>query len=511
MIRGGSLSKRDLFFILFTSVCLILAFPPFPLGSLAFVTLVPFYFFLQNKSLWSALRAGFLVGLIWGSGTIYWIGWATVPGLIGTLLVFAFFFAFYGFLQGWLLSRWGDRALWSAPFIWTTMEILSGTGPAPFPWNTLANTQTFNIQPIQYVSITGMYGVTFFIVLVNVLLYRLIRTWNDVKKRILILSSLVILLVAPWIHGQFVLNKQKPYPEDLKISLVQGNVDPFKKWTSSFIDSNFVIYKSLSLQAAKEKPDLVVWPETAAPSYLRRRTIYYRRIRDLVETINVPVLTGAPDYEWRDRGAVTFNAAFLILPERHEMDVYHKLRLVPFSEHVPFSEKLPGLFSMLDKLDLGIGHYAAGDSMTVFRFYPRNRDQEAVFSVGICYDSVFPFVIRRAFRDSARFLIVITNDGWFGDTSGPVQHAKHAILRAIENRTWIARCANTGISEFIDPLGHVVASTSYNETAVLTRTISFTAGRSFFTEHGHLFTWFITMVSAGIVALSLFIRRKERI
>jgi len=504
------LSNRDLLFILFTSICLILAFPPFPLGSLAFIALVPFFFFLHNKTCWTSFRAGALIGLIWGSGTIYWIGWATIPGLIGSLLVFASYFAFYALIQTWFIRKWGQKALWSAPFIWTSVEILSALGPMGFPWNTLANTQTFHIQQIQYISVTGMYGVTFLVIMINVLIYRFFRSRLELKRRILILGAAAVLIIAPWIHGHFVLRNPVLQSGDLKISLIQGNIDPFKKWTSSFIDSNFVIYKKLSLKAAEQEPDLIVWPETAAPSYLRRRTIYYRRVQDLVETINIPVLTGAPDYEWTDKGAVTFNAAFFIQPEKDVMDVYHKVRLVPFSEHVPFSEQLPGLFSMLDKLDLGIGSYAAGDSMTVFRFKPKNRSEEAAFSVGICYDSVFPCTIRQGFRNDAQFLIVITNDGWFGNTSGPRQHAKIAVLRAIENRTWIVRCANTGISEVIDPLGRIIASTSYNQTAVLTENISFSDGRTFFTEHGHWFPWMITAVSFLLTAAAFILKKKRK-
>ena len=130
---------------------------------------------MHGKNHAQAFRGGYLIGLIWGSGTLYWIGWATIPGLVGTLLVFACYFAFYAVIQNILYRKWGSISIWAAPFLWTGIEVLISIGPMAFPWNTFANTQTSNPVFIQYVSITGMYGVTFWVLLMNVLIFFLLK------------------------------------------------------------------------------------------------------------------------------------------------------------------------------------------------------------------------------------------------------------------------------------------------------------------------------------------------
>ena len=486
------MSRQDFFLLMLTVVGFIVAFPPFPTGFVAFGALVPFFFFLEGKKPGSAFRGGYVVGLIWTGGTIYWIGWATVLGFIGALLWLPLYVAFYAVLHSWLWKKWGKRSLLFVPFVWTGVEIVTSWGDLGFTWNSLAYTQTYYPTMIQYASILGMHGVTFWVVLLNVLFFFLLKCgwqWKRCGGWILLILPLFLL---PWAYGKSIVSRSLPSEKEMRLALVQGNIDPYKKWTASFIDSNFTTYERLTWLAQKENPDLIVWPETATPCYLRYNYVYLNRVKSQVNALGIPLLTGSPDYEWKNRGKPeAYNAALLITPNSWSIDRYHKMHLVPFSEKVPFRDKVPFLYNALEKIHAGTGDFVAGDSIVVFRMIPRDDTTLIRFSTIICYESIFPYLVREFIRHGAQFLIVITNDAWFGRTSGPYQHAQIAVYRAIENRVWVARCANTGISEFIDPFGRICSKTALYQEAVLGQTISLGWGKSFFVDHGTLFLWFI--------------------
>jgi apolipoprotein N-acyltransferase len=498
------LSRQDIFLLLAASVGLILAFPPSPVGIIAIVVLVPFFFYLRGKSFLDAFRGGYVVGFLWAAGTVYWIGWATVIGLIGVLIIMPLFIALFSVIHVWFWKTWGNKSLFLMPFTWSGMEILSSLSPLAFPWNSLAYTQSYTPVMIQYISYTGMYGVTIWVVLINVLVFYLII--NNKNKRLLKIIVMVILflIISVWGYGKWMISKELPSDDKIHIALVQGNIDPYKKWTPTFIDSNFVIYSELTMQAYEGSPDLIIWPETATACYLLHRSKYFRLVKALVDSMQIPLLTGSHDYVRIDSKTVnTYNSALLISPNLLKIQKYSKMRLVPFSERVPFVEELPLLYRMSRKLDLDIGNYSKGDSVIVFDI---NTDQGKClrFSVVICYESVFPDLVRKFTERGAQFLVIITNDGWFGRTSGPFQHAQIAVLRAIENRVWIARCANTGISGFIDPLGKVHNKTKLGERSIVTASMLLINDRTFFTKHGYLVFYCILFINGIFLLLTFF-------
>ena len=502
------MSRQDIFKLLFSAVGLILTFPPFPAGFIATGALVPFFFYLRGKGLKKAFKGGYVLGLLWAGGTIYWIGWATLFGLLGVLLILPFYCALFAVLQGWLWKRWGDNSFVSAPFLWTGIEIISSWGSLAFPWNLLAHTQTYYPSFIQYASITGAYGVSFWVVSLNVLFFFLLSGVWQWRRSLWLVSGIGFLFILPWGYGKWVLSRPVKSKTEIRVDLIQGNIDPYKKWTQSFIDSNFVVYHRLTKRVYNQNSDLIIWPETATPCYLRYRFSYLNRVKSQVDSMKIPLLTGSPDYERRDRKTLkTYNGALLIRPRSWRIDRYYKIHLVPFSERVPLVEKVPFLYDLSKKLDLDIGNFSPGDSVVVFEFNPSSLKQRVRFSVVICYESVFPYLVREFVQKGAQFLVVITNDGWFGKTSGPYQHAQIAVLRAIENRIWVVRCANTGVSEFIDPFGRIRVKTGLNEEAVLGHFISIRSEKSFFLRHGYLFPIFI-LVANGLIFLIALLRRK---
>ncbi|MBN2028986.1 apolipoprotein N-acyltransferase [bacterium] len=498
------MSRQDALRLLFTAFALIFAFPPFPTGFIAVIAWVPFYFFLEGKKAGEAFRGGYIVGLLWAGGTIYWIGWATGWGLLGILLILPLYFAVYAATQVWLWKRWGHTSLWTAPFVWIGFELLASTGILSFPWNLLGYTQTYTPVMIQYASITGVYGVSFWVVLLNVLIYQLWTRRNKGRETLCLLIAIFLMILLPWVHGRFTFDQKKENTQEIKLALIQGNIDPYIKWTPSFIDSNFAVYRRLTWDISDHHPDLIVWPETATPCYLRYSPIYLDYVRSQVDSLGIPLLTGSPDYEHVDeQGIKTYNGALLIHPNSRVIDRYHKMHLVPFSERVPFVDQLPFLYDWGRKMDLDIGNFEPGDSVVVFRAI-NSQNQAFYFSVVICYESVYPYLVRKFVEKGTQFLVIITNDGWFGTTSGPYQHAQIAVFRAIENRLWIARCANTGISEFIDPYGVIHAKTKLNEESVLIYSIFSKEGDTFFLKHGQVISLFILVVNVFILLMALF-------
>lgn len=503
------MASKSFLLVLLTSFALICSFPPFPTGFLALGALVPFLLYLEGKNVKQSFKTGYLVGLIWSSGTIFWIGHATILGVIGAIIWVSFYFAFFSLFYTALRKRIGHTAIWATPFIWVSLELLASIGPMAFPWNSLAYTQSNYPILIQYISITGMYGISFWIVFLNVLIYQLIKNLHHRRKVICFGSIITILILLPLIYGLSLHPEKFKNREKVKISLIQGNINPYQKWTPGFTNKNFNIYRELSIKASRANPDLIVWPETAAPCYLRYERYYRNFVSTLVNNLNTPLLTGTIDYKWTDSNTVNrYNSAFLIQPDSKKIESYNKVRLVPFSERVPLVDEFPFLYNLAKLLDLNIGNYFPGDSASVFMINSSNSDSCIKFSTGICYDSVFPQLIKRFIQNGAQFVVIITNDGWFGSLSGPYQHARIAVLRAIENRVWIVRCANTGISEFIDPYGKIEKKTKLSERTIITHSIDLSKRKTFFVTNETYFTYFILFIDV-LILIVVFSRKNS--
>lgn len=492
------MNRRDWAFFLTTSIGLIFIFPPLPTGFLAPFVLIPYFFLVEKHSPWMLAKIGYVAGLIWGMGTIYWIGWATVPGLLGALLVFALYFALYSFLQGWFYQVWGKTAFWFAPVLWFFVEWFSSLGPMAFPWNALAYSQASYPVLIQFASYVGTYGVGFWLVLLNVLIYKAVVNRHLKQRCIIPVFFAICLVLIPLVYGMTVVSHKEKPEMSMQVTLVQGNIDPYKKWTASFIDSNITIYETLTRQTVNNETGLVVWPETAVPGYLKYRYSYLKRIRALVDSLDTPLVVGAPDYRWIEKGQAEFyNSVFLVEPNRHHMQQYSKMHLVPFSERVPLVSEFPALYRLIKKMIMDIGDFTPGDSLTAMDI---GNDPGKRFGTVICFDSVFPQHVRNLIAMESRFLVIITNDGWFGRTSGPYQHASMAVLRAIENGVDVVRCANTGVSCFVDRYGYVKQATPIYQRKVIQQPIDLYEKETFYVRYGHVWIW-IMAISTGILSL----------
>ena len=514
--------RKDLIFSLLSSVLLSLSFPPLKLGFLAYVALIPFFLLLEDKNYKESIRWGFLTGLFMNIGTLYWIVYPTVPGAIAAIIYLPIYFVIYALLHTFLRQRLGEKYLyWCIPILWTGVEYLRSLGVLGFPWNSLAYTQGYYLALIQYVSFTSVYGVSLWVVTINVIILLILKNFFDFKRVLVYFIALILLFIFPWIYGSLVIPDEKSAPEEnIRIGLIQGNVDPNIKWSEEFFEENWRIYNELTLAAAQLKPQLIIWPETAVPDFLRISNLYLTNIRELLSQINIPLITGAPDYKYLpDQDYLTFNGVFLLIPNRPGFQIYHKLHLVPFGERVPFTETFPFLKNFLESLEMGEGNFSPGSEIVSFYVPIMTQDNETESNeltrdhfkapVVICFESVFPELVRKFILKGADIMIIITNDAWFKRSAAPFHHAQMAIFRAIEHRVSIARCANTGVSMFVDPYGRTLKSSAIYKKLFLVQDIPLRSQTTFFTRYGNVFSVTISLLNIVPLLAALFIRSKK--
>jgi apolipoprotein N-acyltransferase len=508
------MNRYELTFILVISGLLALSFPPFPLGFLAPIAVITFLFLIQDTFPGEAFRVGYWIGLIWGSITLYWIG---VSSLFGAILLISLNAVHYA-LVAWLYAIFRRKnealALIFFPFAWVALEYLRNFSELRFNWLSLAYTQTYYLHMIQISEITGFLFLSLLILMTAVATYAVIKYRTKLASSIFLGVILAIMLV--YFYGTIRLGElDKTNFPLVKAGFVQPNVDPYKKWDPKFQSDVFddLIVQSQTL--IDYQPDIIIWPETATPFYLRTRYKEIQQINNFLDKNQVFLLTGTPDYRYlpKQQDVRIYNSAFFFRPGQLKFEIYNKMALVPGSETIPFKRWFP----FLRKLDVGGGDYFPGKNTVIFDFkikqiYGIRKDEQyesmisnendslnIKLSTTICYESVFPNVVRKFVMNGANLLSVITNDGWFGSTSGPYQHARYAIYRAVENRVSIIRCANTGISGFIDLTGRFRNQTRLNSTASVAGTIPVGREITFYTRHGDWLGQLCLIISVIII------------
>lgn len=510
--------RRDLTLTLLAAVALALAFPPFRLGFLAYWGVIPFLLLLENKGPAPAFRWGYLTGLLFSLLALYWISWTTLPGAIATIVIHPLYYSLFAVLLIPMRHLWPTGYLIAVPFLWTAIEYLKSLGDLGFPWLTLGYTQTYYLELIQYASFTSVYGVSFWVVSLNVLLLAMWQ-FRENKRRVLELAAVLLLFfVIPYLYSLAVMQHSEEPKEQIRVGMVQGNVDPYQKWEPDFVEKNFQIFERLTRQMAPDKPEVLIWPETATPTWLLRKPEHLQRVRQLAAELNAPILTGVPDYVFLDKeNFLTYNAAALIYGDERPIPTYAKRHLVPFGERVPYEDDIPLLKDWLAKLEMGEGNWSPGSEIKLFSVETPAIDgsngvaQSKRLAAIICFESIFPEEVAAFVRLGADLLVVITNDAWFGRpdvpwwlSGGIYQHAQIAIFRAIENRISIARCANTGITMTIDPFGRTRQRAAIFEEAVVFDVLPLRHEMTFFSRHGHVFSHAVSFVALALVGAAGF-------
>jgi apolipoprotein N-acyltransferase len=504
------MKKRDILLSLLSGILLILSFPSFDFEVLAWFALVPLFYSIEGKGFYHRFILGFLTGVISFLGILYWIivavhTYGNVPlipsGFILLLLVvyLSLFIGAFACLTRFIQIRSGFETVLFTPVLWVALEYLRSFLLTGFPWANLGYSQYLNLPFIQMADITGPYGPSFIILLVNATLFRVLHQWS---KRTFLLKEVtltVVILLGFLTYGYLkmvAVDRQMIQNPPLKIGLVQGNIDQSVKWDESFQKETLKIYEKLSFKVAEEKPDLIIWPETATPFFFQDAKEYQPSILDIPKKTNSFLLFGTPSYKIQKGKVNHYNSAYLVSPSGEWVGKYDKIHLVPFGEFIPMQD----LLFFIGSLGEGIGDFKSGREIFNFEL-PQGK-----FGVLICFEIIFPDLCRRFVKRGANFLVTITNDAWFGRTSAPYQHFSMAAFRAVENRVFVARAANTGITGFIDPKGKIVKQGRIFTEEAMNGTIGLSNQKTFYTLYGDIFAWICSFSSILLLAKTLFLR-----
>ena len=512
------------------------------------------------------LLRGFLpayaCGVLWYAGNCYWVRdvmlrYGDMPVLAPTLLLAGFslvlglYFGLFGLGVALVRHATGSTrlALAAAPILWAALE-LAASRITSVPWDQLGYSQVDNALLNQLAPWTGVYGISFVLVAVNALTAYSILTRS---QRALIrlqptasgqphwrLKALfgreVWIASSPFLFfflfsGGLMWAPPTPAPTANAV-LIQPNLDVASdnRWTApgewdqhiaeftrlagadcgAYIAgipqtgvpndrSSSLGWKTgarngeIACPPYPTHPDLVVWPESPAP-FIEGEPRFQQALTEIARTVQAPLVVGnlGTDFSAGEGGWRYYNSALVIAADGARVGRYDKIHLVPFGEYVPFQN----LLSFAHKLTGRVSEFTRGDQRKVFRL---NGHRYGIF---ICYESVFADEVRQFVRLGAQVLVNISDDGWYGDTSAPWQHLNMVRMRAIENRRWILRDTNTGVTAAIDPFGRVRQSIPRHQVGALPAQYAFRDGITFYTAHGDVFGWFCVILGLGIVGWS---------
>ena len=460
-----------------------LAYHQLHLGFLAYIGFIPILHAWIHHNVRNNFVSGYLFGVIYNSISNYWIGAnsgaefiVVIFSLISAVLYLSIYWGLVGAIIGLIKKK--PNIYYSLPFLIVSIEWIRSFGPLGFAWGNLALTQMEYLPILQFIDYVGNYLITIYIVSVNVIIYYHIFEKKINKKYIFYICSIFLIVIVCGSLRIFLYNS-KGFTNEIKVAVIQPNLDPNNKWDSGRRETILHFMDSLHVDAINLSPDIILFPETALPVYLRLNKKTRDKFQVRVNNSNIPILIGTVDRRIDSLGRkLYFNSAIYLQPNK-EFDMYDKIHLVPFAEY----DLLPNLFHPLGKLNVNLhrGVFVGGEEYKIFNINNAN------FSDLICYESTLPRYARRFVKKGAEFLMIQANDGWLGKTLGPYQHFEHARLRAIENRVPIVRSGNTGISGVIYPTGEVKKKVQLGKKLVFLEKIPIRKSDSFYSEYGEFF------------------------
>ena len=426
----------------------ILAFAPsFCIASAFFSFSGLMYLLLNTQGKKNLFKIGYAFGFAHFAFGFSWVGnallieadkfgWLYPITLIASGAFFGLFFAFPSCLTYFAKTKWQKWLSFSTGFVlfeWIRSFIFTG-----FPWNLLGYTLAFCDELLQIASIGG----TYLLSLVAMLSYTVFGVLN--KKSLVIGLSVVVLGgVIMFGFGSWRIKSFSNESSDVVVRIVQPSIPQVMKWDRLSREQNFIEHINLSNSVASRVPDLIVWGETASPFILDRDEYHREMLKPLLNKGSY-LVTGMITFEDEDFERTIYNSMVVFDKNAKAVGYYHKTHLVPFGEFIPFREYLPDFIKPVAN---AIGEFGRGKGPQLLKF-----EGLPSFSGIICYEAIFPAdVVDKNNRPD--FLINITNDGWYGDSSGPYQHWVATKLRAIEEGIQIIRVANNGISGLINACG----------------------------------------------------------
>jgi apolipoprotein N-acyltransferase len=459
---------------------LALAFPRMHWDGVAWIALTPMLVVALLRGPRRAFLWGWLGGFTFFLGLLQWLNFtfqtfSAIPfplTWLPTMALAAYcglWIALVMAVVGWIGTRSPEAALAVAPFVWVAAEWGRGHLFGGFPWGLLGYTQYTRLPVIQIAELGGVYAVSFVLLAVNAAVAgTIVLSW---RGAIVGIAAGGVLLAATVGFGMWRLRDPGP-PPSARVTVMQPSIEQPLKWDPQHAETVLRIYIALSRRAESERPALLVWPETATPTPLGRDPGLAALLRALAKSLDTAMVIGSIDVERKDP-IVLRNSAYL-LTERGIEGRYDKMQLVPFGEYVPLSRVIGfvrGWAEFISELE-------PGSRTVVFPGPP------APFGVVICYEGIFPELVRDFVRNGARLIVNITNDAWFGRTNGPMQHLAMYALRAVEHRTAVVRAANTGVSAFVEPTGQISRRLALFERDILTAAVSLRTRTTLYTRLG---------------------------
>ena len=443
---------------------------------------------------------GYVSGIIWYLGTCFWVfhtmhvyGGIGVAMSVVVLLLFALYLALYHGLFGLLLALiaarrngFSLRALVFTPFVWVAIE-LAKTYVTGFPWDLLGTAQVDNIPLSRVAAVTGVYGISFEIVLVNTADAAAFLVTRE-RRKVLLTASLAAVIALQ--AGELV--HPPPLPVSEHATLVQANIPILESgdWTLDYLTQTLDSLAALSVRpehSAPRTPGLIVWPESPAPFFAT--DLHVRStLANVARVTDSYIIAGTLGIEHAGEPARQpdiYNSASVIAPNGAWTERYDKIHLVPFGEYLPFAK----LFSFAGGLTQQVGTFARGRSRR-----PLNV-ADAKVGTFICYEAIFSNDVRQFARHGAEVFVTISNDSWYGEGGAMEQHLNMARMRAVENHRWLLRDTNTGITAAIDPYGRVMAEAPRNQRTQLQAAYSLEHGTTFYTRRGDWFGWLCAIMT----------------
>jgi len=394
----------------------------------------------------------------------------------------------------------------------------------------VGNTLSYFTNYIQIADIVGVYGLSAMVLFANIFVFKFKNDFSNlgkINKKYLIVFVVIILI--PIIYGNYKIFNYQLNNGNVKVGLIQPNIDPNEKWQDGNLSKKIDSYLYLSKKTIDKGAKIVVWPETALPVYLLAGNYpaEVNRLHNFVDSNNISILTGMPDANYYynistapkdakplNNGKVlytSYNSILLFNSNSKEVQKYGKMKLVPFGEKVPLVESLPFLGDWI-KWNVGISSWNTGRDTTIFQAISMLEKNKSMVKIGgvICIESIYPIFTSIFVNKGAEFIAVVTNDSWYGNTSGPYQHKEMSVIRAVENKRSVVRAANGGISCLIDPLGRTIKETKMYTKTTLVVDVPLNSELTFYTKHPWLIPIFASVISIIIILFSTLSKVKQK-
>ena len=513
--RWGKNSWSQWILIALSGGLLTLSFPPIGLYGLIWFALVPFFLFLhRTASAREGFLAGFLLGLVHVSTTMYWIsisvyryGGLPLWGAAALTLLFILYLSLYWGLIGLAFigaKRIGSPVLF--PFAAALVEYIRGLPLIRFPWGGVEMALPPHLAVSQVVDITGIYGLGFLIYLTNYALYRIAVSPKGKRALPALFQGALVLclLASAWEYGHVRIHhisKEIASWKGIEVSLIQPDIDQSVKWKKSWQVRGLDRYLHLTGEAHRAfHPALVIWPEAALTFYINLRPGLFKHVTDLVRDNHFTLIFGATSYTLKGEKPIFHNSAYLVSPQGKILGRYDKIRLVPFGEYVPFRRWIPFAKNIV----------GTEEDFTPGKILQPLPSDIGPIGVTICFEGIFPDLSRTLVRKGARLLVNLTNDAWFGRSSGPYQHLRLSAYRAVENRCYLVRSTGTGISAIVDPTGRILGRLPLQIEGILHGIVRLkSGGKTVYTRFGNLFLLCCAVLILAVAVGSWRLRQRQ--